>query len=256
MSIEYAQRRAWHRHRSELGLSEGNLRVASHPAFGLMEEPSCVVALLPPDPLAPLLDFDAVTSSVIPQQFEGRTSRFGDASLSEVVSTGSHMLRVARDVGKPFRSLAGVARHGGVVAGAGPAATYQHAGLRVIRLDALTSTVRVALAAQEGVHRLRAAKQLASGPFELTVALPGASGSLLGGYASGWNDLDDELDSPPACQDANAMIRVEIAAVPAEREAVGRLLTQIMGRIVNLFGTDEPLYAPRNNISAGVTHDY
>ena len=110
MSIDYAQRRAWLRHRTDVGLREGALDPALHPAFSLMAEPACVVALLPPDPLAPLLDFDAETGSVIPQRFEGLASRMRHSVLTEVVSSGSHMLRVTRDPAGPIRSLAGVAR--------------------------------------------------------------------------------------------------------------------------------------------------
>jgi len=126
----------------------------------------------------------------------------------------------------------------------------------VLLLSVLTSTVRLALAAQVEVHRLRAAKHLAAGPFELTVELPGAAGSILDGYASGWAGLQDGLDSPPFCTDSDALVRLEFGAVPTERDDIGRVLTQVMGRVVNLFGTDEPLYAPRMNIAAGVTYDY
>lgn len=256
MTIDYAQRGAWQDHRTDIGLRERALHPVLHPAFSLMAEPACVVVLLPQDPLAPLLDFDAETSSMIPQRFEGFASRMRDSVLNEVLSSGSHMLRVTRDPAGPLRSLAGVARHGGAVAAVGSAAAYDHRGTRVLRLSSLTSTVRLALATQIEVHRLPAAKHLAGGPFEVTVALPGAAGSLLDGYAPGWTGLQDGLDSPPVCEDENAMIRLEIAAVPTERDDIGRVLTQIMGRVGNLFGTDEPLYAPRMNINAGVARDY
>ena len=95
------------------------------------------------------------------------------------------------------------------------------------------------------MQRLGPAQHLAARPLRATVALPGAAGSLLGAHAAEREKLEDGLDSPPVCDYPNAMVRLELGPVPDDRPAVSQLLARIMGRVVDLFGTD-----------ACATHDY
>jgi len=252
VAVELEQRQVWTRERARLGIADDALDVSKHPALALLDPPRIGVVVLPPDPHAVPLDFDDVHGSV-PPQFTGRTVQFV-SRLDTKLLTGQHALRAANE-GKD--AVAGVARHGGAVAGIGGAGVSEpdgDGGRRIYRLFALTAAVRIALETQATVLERHPDAGLPEGPWELTVVAPGASGALLGGYAPEWLSVD-ELDRPPRCIASSPVVRVEIDGFPPS-DKIDRLLTQVMSRVVNLFGTAEPLYANQRAVSEGVPRNF
>jgi hypothetical protein len=256
MGIDYMQRRAWLRQRLALGLEEADLDLTRHPAFARMPDVRAAVVLLPADPLAALLDFNGEIPDAIPQQLTGEAGKLGGAFLNQNAITGSHTLRMSMTDAGDARVLAGVARHGGAVAGGGTGCTYEWAGNPVYRLNVLTGLVRIALQTQAAVNRLPDGEALRDGPFELVVALPGATGALLGAFAPGWAKIEEGFDDPPVCADSRPTSRLEIESFPTSPDEIDPILTQAMSRVVNVFGTEIPLYAHRNAPSDGVARGY
>jgi hypothetical protein len=85
--ITYEQRLAWARERTGVGLGGDALDVTRHPAAARLDEPTVFAMLLPPDPLAPALDFTDVLS-VLPQQLSGEVT--GRLALTYAQITGEH----------------------------------------------------------------------------------------------------------------------------------------------------------------------
>lgn len=256
--IEYVQRRAWARERARVGLAEEDLDLSRHPAFARLSAPTVAAVLLPPDPLAPAVEFDDALAGV-PSQLNGQI-RNAVSLLNGEEITGTHALRLALDGYEgPAKFVAGVARHGGAVAGVGSPGIYltrSDPPQRIYRLFAVVAVVRAALVTQAAVlDRLGAVAGLPDGPWELTVAAPGAQGALLGAYAPGWQSAE-HVDFPPTCTAEQAVVRLEIEQFPTDRDGIASLLDRAMSRAVNLFGTSEPLYANAQNVAAGVATDY
>lgn len=261
MVADHDQRRVWKRERERTGLAEDALDLTRHPALALLGDPKVCAVLLPADPLAPLLDFDQAVDAV-PATLDGQIRNQVSYLGSEQV-TGTHALRTSRTSrtshDQPPDFLAGVARHGGAVAGVGSAAYYttkDDPPWRLYRLFAIVAVVRTALQTQAAVIlRLGSGTDLAGGPWELTIAVPGAKGSLLGAYAPGWQPAE-HVDNPPMCTAENPVVRLEIEQFPTDPDGVAALLDLAMGRAVNIFGTTDPLYAYAKNPGGGVPSDY
>lgn len=161
MTIDYAQRLTWLRHRLALGIDESDLDVGRHPAFSGVRDLTAAVMILPADPLAPLIGFRGEAPGVIPRQLEGRIGKHSCSNLHYPTFSGGYALRVSRDTEDKTPSvLAGVARHGGAVAGMGAINRVSLGDavgdkpVREYRLDAITALVRVALQTQMRVNRL------------------------------------------------------------------------------------------------------
>lgn len=257
--IEYLQRRAWARERTRVGLAEEDLDLSRHPAFARLSAPTVAAVLLPPDPLAPAVEFDDALAAV-PSQLNGQIRNAVSLLNSEDI-TGTHALRLALDGGyeEPAKFVAGVARHGGSFAGVGSPGiylTHSEPPQRIYRLFVIVAVVRAALVTQAAVlDRLGAEAGLPDGPWELTVAAPGARGALLDAYAPGWQSAE-HVNFPPTCTAEHAVVRLEIEQFPTDRNGIASLLNRAMSRAVNLFGTAEPLYANSHNVAAGVATDY
>lgn len=256
--IDNEQRRVWALERDRIGLAEDELDLSRHDALAGLDEATVGVVLLPPDPLAPLLDFDDVMST-IPDQLTGQM-RNGVSTLNVEWITGTFAAKAARDDYRaPARAVVGVARHGGAFAGVGATGTYtvgRDPQWQVRRLAALVGAIRVALQVQVAVHvRLGARACLPDGPWEVTIAAPGATGALLGGYAPGWQPVE-EVDSPPLCRASNPIARLEIKRLPSDDAGMGGLLVQAMKRAVNIFSTVDPLYADARSVAAGVPRNF
>jgi hypothetical protein len=255
---DHDQRRAWQQERERTGLTEDGLDLMRHPALARLGEPRVGAVLLPADPLAPLVDFDQIIGG-IPTMLDGKIRNLVSYLNSEEI-TGTHALRASKpSYDGPAKFVAGVARHGGAVAGVGPAAFYitkSDAPRRLYRLFAIVAVVRTALQTQAAVlDRLGSGAGLADGPWELTIAAPGARGALLGAYADGWQDAE-HVDNPPMCTAEHPVARLEIEQFPTDPDALAALLNRAMSRVVNIFGTTDPLYAYRKNRSGGVPKDY
>jgi len=252
--IDHGQRRVWERERSRLGLGDDLLDATQHPALAILDRATVGVVLIPRDPLAPLLDFDAAALDALPDRFTGQIAN-GVLFLNAVVTGGQYLLRVARNAAnEPARALVGLSRHGGALAGVGAPGRYQLRtdGPDIYRLSSFAGAVRAALKAQRDA--IAVVPKLA-GPFELLVVAPGASGCLLGGYAPGWEPVEHSFD-PPLCTVVPPAVRLEVEDFPADDAGLDALLTGTMSRVVNIFGTTSALYADSKDPNCAVAPGY
>lgn len=246
--IDRQQRQAWAAGRAHAGLADDDLDPAKHPVFARITDLSVAIMLLPADPLAPVLDFTDAWP-LIPHYLAGRLADgVGDLQHEEV--TGSHVFRSSRSAADETVMAVGLARHGGVFAGVGHPGRYRmDNGRPVVRLSSIVGAVRVALTTQVNALAPTGERSVApAGPWELTIAVPGARGAVLGAYASPqWGKVEDN-EAPPTCTMEHPLVRLEIPEFPDEA-GLPALLAHAMSRAVNIFGTTTEFYAnPRINL--------
>lgn len=250
--IDYAQRRIWQRYRQQNGLDDNALDLTRHPLSHRMPEIAVLACLIPQDPLSPVLDFNSGLDLAIPKGLEGQASGMHGAVFSQTVVTGGHLLRESNDgaEGVP-RAVAGVARNGGALAAVGSEAVEKQGSTSFVRLGVITATVRVAMQAQEAVGQFKEGAGVNSGPFELIVALPDATGMHVTACADGWDAARHCV-----CSDASPLARMEIEEFLTGRDGMGTMLGQAMRRIVNIFGTTDPLFANGKSDGSQVQRNY
>jgi len=240
------QREIWAEERARLGLEPGS------PAFGragLMRRlngQSVQVVLLPPDPLAPTVDFDEDLAAALPDRFTGQFASSIVQLLGMTSASADHVLRVSQGDESGHRAFLALSRNGGVSVGLADKPGYfllrNHDDQRVMRLAAVSSAVRLALAAQaKAALMLAEAGSVPDGPWEAVVALPGAKGSWLGMLAEGWADPEHAFDVN-VCEDDDPLVRVELPRLPRDANEAREVLTTTLGRVVNAFGATQPLH--------------
>lgn len=256
-SIDRLQREVWREERDALGLLPGTPDFGKRGLMTRLNGPALQVVLLPSDPQALSLDFDDALARELPDRFEGTISN--SVQLLGTEGTGSqHMLKIASGDEKGARALLALARHGGISVGmAERHVAYRLGEARVVRLCAVSGAVRLALKAQHAALRALADlnRWTPDRPWELTVALPGATGSYLGGFAEGWRETE-HLDSPPLCVEPDPVVRVELPVLPRDVRDRDEVLLTALGRTVNAFGTTNPFHLNARNTAGGVPHDF
>ena len=79
------------------------------------------------------------------------------------------------------------------------------------------------------------------GPWEVTLALAGTEGSLLGGLAEGWKQPFGGFNDATPCRDSNVLIRVERDDLPSAEDArefaftLGGLIENACGYAIRRF---------------------
>lgn len=255
--IDRQQREAWREAREALALEPGTPDFGTWGPMGRLNGPALQVVLLPSDPLALAVDFDNMLAGELPDRFEGAISRSVQL-LDREGSDSSHLLKIATGDANGDRAYLAVARHGGVSVGmAEKHAAYRIGQQRALRLSAVSGAVRLALKAQ---HKALAAladrgRWTPDGPWELVLALPGATGSLLGAFAPGWSNVE-EIDDPPVCLENDPVVRLELAVLPRDDRARDEVLLMALDRTVNTFGTRDPLYLHAHGQAGSVPRDF
>jgi len=108
-------------------------------------------------------------------------------------------------------------RHGGLEAAvAGISWQRRDQGLRVFSLRHIVGLAWTALDIQAGV----AEQWDIDGPWEVTLALRGCRGAVLGGFAEGWQEPDDFRSDHRVCLEEHALHRWEVDAIEPEVLAV------------------------------------
>lgn len=257
-TINRGQREIWRDERARLGLVPGTLEFGRRGLMQRLDGQSVQVVLLPDDPLAVGVDFDAAEDLLreLPGRFEGTVARSVQL-LHHDTADADHLIREQPgDAGA--RGLLALARHGGTTVGlAEKPGAYVQSGYRTLRLSSVAGAVRLALTAQDAAltYLETHGRWTPEGPWELTVALPGARDSLLGGYAEGWRDAD-ELDTPPQCREDEVLVRVELRAAPRDANDRDEVLRVMLGRVVNAFGTTTAFHMPARGQSGRVDPGY
>lgn len=238
------QRLAWATARAQVGFTDGDVDPSKHPVFAQIADLSVAVMLLPADPLAPVLDF-ADALQVVSPYVVGQLAR-SVSQLEHEEITGTHLFRASRSAAAGETVMAvGLARHGGAFAGVGRSGRYLTRNDQpAVRLTAIVGATRAALTTQAELIS-QSGKTLPSGPWELTIATPGATGAVLGAYAPRWQPVEDQ-DPAPTCTMDHPMVRLEIPELP-DPDGLSVLLSRAMSRAVNIFGTTTEFYAPPGN---------
>jgi len=259
--IDRQQRETWFEARERLGL------VPDHPGLGregvmrALDGQSVQVTFLPADPLAWVADFDEPLMSALPRHFTGRMTGQG-LTLTQQDLLCDHMMRLAQgNTEGVHRAVGAVHRNGGVTVGLSEAEGLRDIDnygerQRVSLLFVIVGAVRLALLAQEQVlAALDERNASPGGPWETSVALPGAAGAWLGGAAEGWEDLRHAFHRP-TCAGPTPLVHAEMPAVPRGEDERRAALTRTVARVVNAFGTYSRLHIPRDDVSGVITDAY
>lgn len=256
-----AQREIWRDEREALGLVPGAPGFGRRGVMERLDDQSVQVVILPSDPSAAAVEFDALLARALPDRFTGQITN-GVQLLGLVSTSSAHLLKEAQgEEGKGSRGLLAVARHGGVAVGIGGRSGRYFLngkdGLLAQRLSVVSGAVRLAIAAQaDAVAHLAALDLWApSGPWEVSVALPGARGAVLGAFAQGWEEPDRAFDVHECVED-DPLVTLELAAPPTDLKERREVLRRVLARVVNAFGTTLPLYSPQNNTAGEVPDEY
>lgn len=246
--ITMDQRKVWQDERERRGLVPGHSDFGRLGLMTRLDVPCALVTTLPADPLRPGLDFDdsGLGTFVLTQRFTGLTANCL-SMLDRLSSTSASLVRYSDDrtpEGR-WRSFVGLRRDGGVDVGIGSVARRTHgpdsalAGQSAYMLFVLVQAVRAAVETQTRLaDRL---KLDPSPPMEVDVALPGAEGAYLGGFADGWALPEHGLDEPRQCLEPDPLVRIEVDEWPDE-DHQGELVHRLAQRICDSFGVREPRF--------------
>lgn len=254
-----AQREIWRDEREALGLVPGAPGFGRRGVMERLDGQAVQVVLLPSDPSVAAVEFDAALARALPDRFTGQISN-GVQRLGHVSASSGHLLKEAQGE-EGSRGLLAVARHGGVLVGVGERSGRYFLngkdGPVAQRLSVVSGAVRLAFAAQADALAHLAALDLwaPSGPWEVSVALPGARGAVLGAFASGWEEPDRAFDVFE-CGEDDPLVTLELADVPKDVHDRREALRRVLARVVNAFGTTLPLYLPHNNTAGEIPDEY
>lgn len=261
--IDRDQRECWLRARDRRGLVAGRPDYGRAGLMARLDEPRLLVTTLPADPLRPSVGFDdhALVSSVLPQQFTGRTAN-GVSLLAYEASTSAELVRFASRsaTGTPWRAFAGVRADGGVDVAMGSVVRTEYqkgtdlAGVAGYRLFMLVHAARVAIETQARLCGWLGSDDLS--PFEMIVALPGAGDCVLDGLADGWERPEYAFEVPQ-CLEQDPLIRIEVESWPEDSAGQETLLVTMADRICASFADRSPRYRPFVNGGPGeLSRDY
>jgi hypothetical protein len=195
------------------------------------------IRFLPADPLACVVRLDEAAAEWLserrPSPYGGHDLQLGGSSRA----TSSAVLRYDQ-----YREEQGWARftalhrNGGLDYGEG-GVVRQHRERRAVALRPIVGLIWYLSALQvEAV-----ARWAIEGPFEVSVALVGVDGAVLGGVAEGWRDVDDIFfRGGSACIEPNVLLRVECDGLNPEA-----LAYDFGERLENAFGSTERRFLAR-----------
>lgn len=254
-----AQREIWRDEWEALGLVPGAPGFGRRGLMARLDGQAVQVVLLPADPSVAAVEFDAALVQALPDRFTGQIAN-GVQLLGRASATSTHLVKEAQGE-KGSRGVLGLARHGGTVVGVGEQsgryAVNGSDGLVVQRLSVVVGAVRLALRAQSAAlaHLSEGELWAPSGPWEASVALPGARGAVLGALAAGWDEPTNAFDVH-ACAEDDPLVTLELSDVPRDVRDQREVLRRVVARVVNAFGTTLPLYLPHGNTAGEIPDDY
>lgn len=254
-----AQREIWWEERAALGLVPGEPGFGRAGLMGRLNGQAVQVVVLPADPSVAAIEFDAALAQALPDRLVGQISNSVQL-LGHVSASSTHLVREAQGE-KGSRGVLGLARHGGTAVGVGEQAGRYFVngkdGLAAQRLSVVVGAVRLAVRAQTAALEHLADRELwaPSGPWEVTVALPGARGTVLGALAPGWDEPKNAFDVHECAED-DPLVTLELADIPRDVRDQREVLRRVVARVVNAFGTTLPLYLPHGNTAGEIPDAY
>lgn len=258
--MDREQRVAWEDERRCRGLVPGH---ADFGRAGLMlhlDQPCVLVTTLPSDTLRPFLDFDHPgLVDIFPLQFKGQLAN-SVTHLNYLTTTSDALVRYALIGAGGWRGFVAARRDGGVDVGLGSVARFTYrdgsvvaAGTVGYKLFALTHALRVAVETQAAL--IAKVEPAGVGPIEIDVALPGAGGSVLTGFAEGWANPEHGSDDPVQCLEADPLVRLEVEEWPSAEDTHDLVFRSAL-RLCNSFGILEARFLPRQGVNSRIPTAY
>lgn len=211
-----------------------------------LRAPTAQLILLSSDPAAEAIRIDDAFWAWLDAQktvaVEGRTVRFGDQNYptahaaAVITSYGS---------GEPWNNYLAVHRSGVIELGLGDRGGWERQNREgeTVRMFNLISIVSYAWAMQRFSAALHERFPL-PGPRQLTIALRGTKGALLGNVGEGWAEPDSFGNTVGGCPEEHLLWHLTIDG-PSDHEAQQALAFAIGDRIENAWGTVHRRYLAR-----------
>lgn len=238
------QRKVWVDERERRGVVSGRVGFGSDGLFARLDRPGVVVFALSAEPGRPMLDFrDARLLGALPERFTGIT-RNAIELLPRVATTSTSIVRYsdANSPGSPWRGMVALRRDGGVEVAIGSPASRLIgsesllANRTAYHLYVLVHAARLVTETQARLLELLAMSELL--PLEINVAVPGALGALLDGFAAGWPAAGD-FGHISECLEEDPLVRLEVEEWP---EDTTELVISMAQRVCEAFGIRETRY--------------
>lgn len=211
-----------------------------------LREPTVQALLLPSDPEAEALNIDDALWAWLEAQksvaVDGRAVRFGDQKYPT-----AHAAALVSGYGskEPWNSYLAVHRSGVIELGLGDRGGWERQNREgeTVRMFNLISIVTYTWAMLTFAAALdeRVAPE---GPRQLTIALRGTKGALLGNVGEGWAEPDSFQNTVGGCGEENLLWHLNIEESPND-EAQKRLAYGVGDRIEDAWGVAQRRYLAR-----------
>ena len=211
-----------------------------------LREPTVQVLLLPPDPEGEVFSFDDELWAWIDAQktvaVGGRTIRFGDQSYPT-----AHAAALVRGYGnrEPWSSYLAVHRSGAIELGLGDRGGWERQNREgeTVRMFNLISIVAYTWAMLMFSAALNE-RDARSSPRQLTIALRGTRGALLGNVGEGWAEPDSFQNTVSGCLEEHLLWHLSIDE-PPDDAGQKQLAFGVGDRIEDAWGVTESRYLAR-----------
>lgn len=234
-------RRRWRDYLRRLGLPDPRGQ-GEHAPSGLarrVADLSTRIVILPVDPLATRLEFDAEMWEWWSQV---QSTPFSDHSLiwNESVPT-AHAAVHARTGTEGWSTYLAVHRHGGVEVGTTD--TYEARGYKCFRLIRTVGLLWLAVATEaEVLHHVEL-----DGPWVVILAMHDTEGSVLADVAKGWREpTHPGASTLPKCPDPHVVIREEVESWPEDVDERRNLAFRLGGRVEDAWGLKQRRFIARD----------
>ncbi|HVV12474.1 hypothetical protein [Amycolatopsis sp.] len=211
---------------------------------GRLRDPSVQVLLIPADPEAGVVDFDADLWSWLEAQqtveIDGCAIRLGGNQKWPT----AHAATVVNGYGRqePWNSYLGVYRSGALELGLGTRGGWERKNREGenIRVFHLISTITYAWALLK-FSAMLCERVPIGGPWQLTVAVRRTNGAVLGNLGEGWAEPHEFGNYVGACVDQHLLWHMELRDVPGPGEQES-LALKIGGRLEDAWGVTQRRY--------------
>lgn len=249
-----AQRKCWERSRQAMGV--GNPADDGFACGGLasmVEALSVRIVVLPADPAADVIEFDEAfwawwkehqTVSVGAGRIRWGQQDRPTAQAALHCEPSSHR----ENEPPPVNRYLALQRNGGIDVALGRSGAYVYQDRRVFLLTSIVAHVWATVGLMAEVA---ARWPEVSPPFEMTVAMHGTRGAVLGNVADGWREPLDFGWQPPMCWEQNVFLRLELTRLPVEEDTQQEIAERLGGRVEDAFGSRDRRFRSRVGDSAG-----
>ena len=232
------QRARWRREKEHLRLADPGNDAFCSDIFGFETNPYVRLLILPSDPEAQIVEFDAEFWSLaneVSDPVSGGRADWGQAM------PGFRAAMRAKTYGKDYSRYLAVFRSGAVEMALGREAAWEENGKTWFRLVTLVGRSWGAFDAFATI----AARYGLSGPFQVTLGVQGCLGASLSQVAAGWNQCWDY----PTCQESQIC---HILELPEWGPGSARDLAYLAGdRIEQSFGSTDRRFVSREGPETG-----